>query len=504
MPWAPLLGNPTFATEIRTDILKELDKILKSAGFARSTRLTSFLRFAVESAIDGRSKQLKEYTFAVEVFGKDISFDQRMNPIVRVEARRLRSKLVRYYQGEGAHDPISIDLPTGSYVPTFSMRAFAPLSTVPVGQPDTCSLNQQDSYKAMEDASVLVLPFINMTSEREDSSRGKRSKVGRAAKPFTEHSDAYETYLKGLDCLRKWNRDGVRKAANYFVQALRKDPNCGPAYERLAEACFLPSGYGAFLPEEVISICKRAALKGLQSNNFLAEAHTLLALVMSHCEWQWEKASEEYRRALELDPYSRSVHFWYSWALTNTGRLNEAFEEIYSSLRLDPSWSLANAGLGRLFNTAYRFNQGIAQFRKVIELDPAFSYPHLMLGIAYAEQSLFAEALEECEKGMELSDGSPFSIAVLGYCNAMSGDRAEAYKALNQLEKQSIGGRIPSGLKALVYLGLSDKDRTLRYLKHCVEERCPVGPLNVGAFSKCLRSDRRFTKFLGEMNLADC
>ena len=111
-------------TPISGDSIRvHLEKILASPRFAQSGRLKRFLRFSVEEALAGRAENLKEYTLALEVFDKAASHDLGADPIVRVEARRLRARLKEYYETDGLGDPIRIDIPKGAYIPIFQRVA---------------------------------------------------------------------------------------------------------------------------------------------------------------------------------------------------------------------------------------------------------------------------------------------------------------------------------------------------------------------------------------------
>jgi hypothetical protein len=123
----------------------ELERILASEGFARSPRLSRFLRFAVDQAVEGRGDKLKEYVLGLEVFDKDQSFDPRTDTVVRVEARRLRSLLTEYYASRGRTDPLRIEVPKGGYQAAF---------------------RSQESVAAPgEVSSIAVLPFVNMSAD---------------------------------------------------------------------------------------------------------------------------------------------------------------------------------------------------------------------------------------------------------------------------------------------------------------------------------------------------
>lgn len=107
----------------REQVCAALDRVLASEPFTTAARSKDFLRFVVTETLDGRGTRLKGYSIAISVFGRSVDFDAQANPIVRVEARRLRQRLARYYAGRGRGDPVRIELPPGGYRPSFTARA---------------------------------------------------------------------------------------------------------------------------------------------------------------------------------------------------------------------------------------------------------------------------------------------------------------------------------------------------------------------------------------------
>lgn len=130
----------------RTTIRGHLQRVLGSEGFVRSERMRRFLGYVVEEALDGRADSLKEYGIGLEVFDRPTSFDPRTDPIVRVEARRLRSKLARYYATEGRGDRLRVELPKGTYVPRF--------------------VEAEQEVESRENT-VAVVPFANLSTDAE-------------------------------------------------------------------------------------------------------------------------------------------------------------------------------------------------------------------------------------------------------------------------------------------------------------------------------------------------
>ena len=170
--------NSAVATRVpgQAAVRRELQSILQSTTFAHSERLRNFLRFTVESTIDNRGCNLKEYTIGLEVYGKDSSFDPRIDPIVRVDACRLRKKLLEYYSKEGSNDALVIHLRTGTYVPEFNAAPdidsdVAPPVSMNVGaapctvRPSSGADNPTGRRSAVL---IAVLPFTNMSPDRND------------------------------------------------------------------------------------------------------------------------------------------------------------------------------------------------------------------------------------------------------------------------------------------------------------------------------------------------
>src|SRR5215471_14684116 len=145
-----LSSGPVNARVSKEAVLTQLGRILTSPIFSQSRRLTKFLQFVVTAGAQGDSERVKEYAIGVEVFDRGKDFDPRIDPIVRVQAAKLRSKLLEYYSIEGAQDPIVISIPKGTYAAVFE-------TSPGVAKP---SENVR--------ASIAVLPFVNMSKEPEN------------------------------------------------------------------------------------------------------------------------------------------------------------------------------------------------------------------------------------------------------------------------------------------------------------------------------------------------
>ena len=149
-------GRPAGAHPIPPETIRRaLDKIVASEAFTRSPRLTKFLRYIVEQTLAGRGSELKEYLLAIEVFNRKNGFDPRIDPIVRVEAGRLRRRLREHYRREGKHEEVRIECAKGSYAVMFRTAA-APAAKSEARKP-----------KRRECPAIAVLPFTDLSPERD-------------------------------------------------------------------------------------------------------------------------------------------------------------------------------------------------------------------------------------------------------------------------------------------------------------------------------------------------
>jgi TolB-like protein/Tfp pilus assembly protein PilF len=188
----------------------------------------------------------------------------------------------------------------------------------------------------------------------------------------TENVEAYQLYLQGLFYWNKWTEADLKKAADFFTQAVQKDPRYALSYAGLADTYSLLGDY-YLPPSEAWPKAKAAAMQALEIDDTLAEAHTSLALVKEHFEWDWTGADTEFRRAIELNPNSATAHHWYGDYLANMGRPEDGLRETRRAQELDPLSLIINSTLGWQLYLARRNDQAIEQLRKVLDIDAKFT-----------------------------------------------------------------------------------------------------------------------------------
>jgi len=326
----------------------------------------------------------------------------------------------------------------------------------------------------------------------------------RMAKSYTANPDAYQDYLKGRYWWNKRKEDGFNKGREYFQQAIEKDPTYALAYSGLADSYSLLAEYGFVAPKESYPRAKEAALKALEIDDTLAEAHASLAWVKTFYDWDRSGGEKEFKRAIELNPAYATAHFWHSLALASMGRSEEAIAEQKRALELDPLSLIINRVLGVDFYYARRYDQAIEQEKLTLEMDPNFAFVHMQLGEAYLQKSMYREGIAEFEKELVVSPRHPYALSGLGYAYAVAGRGAEAQKVLDQLNAISEQKYVPAISKVGVYVGLGDKEKAFEWVGKAYEDRS-IGSsftmMKLDPVYDPLRSDPRFADLLRRMNL---
>jgi Flp pilus assembly protein TadD len=304
---------------------------------------------------------------------------------------------------------------------------------------------------------------------------------------------AYEAYLKGRYFWNKRTGADFQKAVEYFTRATERDPAYAQAYSGLADTYALLGDweYGVLTPREAFPRAKAAAIKALQLDNMLGDAHTSLAFSLDGFEWDFKSADNEFRRGIELNPGYATAHHWYAWHLSLSGRNDDAIAEMKRAQNLDPLSLIINADLAELLLIAHFTDESIQQSRKTIELDPNFPLAHNQLGLAYLQRQRYDEATAELRKAVQLSGGSATCTANLARAFAVSGRRNQAVQLLDTLKKRSSDTQSSASEIAVVYAALGDVDQAMAWLERGYGERFNPGVLLRPGFD-ALRGDRRF------------
>ena len=314
--------------------------------------------------------------------------------------------------------------------------------------------------------------------------------------------EAYESYLKGRYFWNKRTADGLKVALAYFNQAIEEDPKYAQAYSGLTDTYALLGDwqYAVMTPKEAFPKAKAAAIKALELDSMLGEAHNSLAFVLDGFDWDFDAAGKEFRRAIELSPGYATAHHWYAWHLSLLGRYDEAIAEMRKAENLDPLSLIINADLAELLVLAHSYDESIRQSRKTIEMDPNFALAHNQLAQAYLQKHMYDEAVAELQKAVQLSGDSPTCIANLARAYVASGNRSEAVKLLGDLKKRSNPSYSNVSEIAMIYASLGNTDQAMNWLEKGYEERFNPGVLLRPGFDP-LRSDSRFQNLAHRIGL---
>jgi serine/threonine protein kinase/Tfp pilus assembly protein PilF len=336
------------------------------------------------------------------------------------------------------------------------------------------------------------------------------SKLGRENSTHRESPravvpEAYEAYLKGLYYSNQRTPESVKKSAEYFQQAIAKDPQYAPAYASLADFYYLASTYSILTPKESSPQARTLALKALELDSSLAEGHSAFAMVLT-AEYDWNAAETEFRRALELNPGSAQVHYRYGFSfLYPLGRYAEAISEMQQARQLDPLSLIINANLGGVYWGARQPDQAIQQCRKTLEMDPRFAPAHFNLAWAYQQKGMFDEAIKEMQTATANASDfgtNPQFLSQLARAYALAGKKAEALQTMAKLDELSKRAYVSSLDTATVYAALGEKDRAISELQHAYRDHDGrIAWIGTDQRFDGLRSDPRFQDLLHQMNL---
>lgn len=313
---------------------------------------------------------------------------------------------------------------------------------------------------------------------------------------------AYEAYLKGRFFLNKRTGEGLKRAIEYFGQAIETDPTYAAAFSGLADAYALAGDwkYGVLSPREAFLQAEAAATTALNLDESLGEAHASLAFALDLYAWNWDAAEAEYKRAIQLNPGYPTAHQWYSWHLMMMGRNREGILELRKAESLDPLSLIIGADLADALCVAHRYDEAVEQSKKILEIDPNFAIAHYELGQALAQKQMHDEAIAEFQRAIELSGHSGAFDSNLGYAYAASGRTEAAINIVNELEAGRDHNPSADADLALIYAALGDRDRALTSLNKAYEARFKASILLRPAFDP-LRSDPGFQDLLHRMGL---
>ncbi len=326
----------------------------------------------------------------------------------------------------------------------------------------------------------------------------------RIRKEPTNDLPAYQLFLQGRHCFIRYTNEGLRKAIDFFEEAVTRDPRYALAYanEALAWAELRESGeLGGLTVGEAYRRARTAAQKALELDPDLAEAHSALAVLHVVFEYDWAGAEREFTHALELNPNSADTYDYYGRMLASLGRFDESVAAQRRAQELDPLAHPVDVATALL--RAGRLGEAVAAAERAVEFEPSYSRGHSTLGWAYLKQGRSEEGVAELKKAVALSPGASLWLAQLGQAYALTGDEARAREILQQLEERSLRQPVPAYHLAYVHTGLGQHDQAVELLERAFAEGAGAVYGIKGSFLFApLRSHPGFKGLLAKMNLA--
>ena len=362
-----------------------------------------------------------------------------------------------------------------------------------------------DKYDTRSDDLLSVQGKITKQIAEQLKLRLTGEEQNKLDKHYTENSEAYELYLLGR---YHWNQrkvnavNAINQGIEYFQKAIAKDPKYALAYAGLADCYDALAWYSEQPPKNYYPKAKEYALKSLEIDESLAEAHTSLASVLTNFDWDWRGAEKNYQRAIELNPNYVTAHHWYARYLSWLGRHKEALEEAKRARELDPFSLIVSTNLAVALYHARRYDEARDQALHTLRMDDTFELAREVVGWCYETTGNYPEAIEQFEDLMKKT-GNRTLLANLADTYARSGDTTKARQTLDELKELSKKRYILPSDIALIHGALGEKDQAFIWLDKAYDDRDPgLLLLKIHPLWDCLRSDVQFARLLERLHFS--
>ena len=320
----------------------------------------------------------------------------------------------------------------------------------------------EDIFAIQDEISLAIVDKLKIELLGEEASR--------LVKRGTDDLEAYDLYMWGRFFWEK-RGEGLKRAVEYFGQAVEKDPSYAEAYAGIADSYNNLAFYGYMPSREAIPIARENAKKALEIDNTLADAHSALGYIHEFFDWNLSTAEREYKRAIELNPACTQAHYWYATLLLFTNRFPQALQQNEQAISVDPLSVHAHAQYGWNLIGMLEFDQAEEKLKRVLELNPDYVLAHWLLGWIYDLTSKDDEAIAKLQKAVELSGNNLWMLSTLGGAYGKVGRTAEAREVLAELRERSEHEYVQSFYFALVHGGLGELEETLTWLEKAYEDR---------------------------------
>jgi adenylate cyclase len=350
----------------------------------------------------------------------------------------------------------------------------------------------EDYDRRMEDVFEVQKEIATRVAE-ELRVKLQPKEMQRLEKKSTEKSTAFTLYLKGRYYWNERTEEGFGKAREYFEKAIEADPGYAQAYVGLADTYLLMAFQNLIASKEALRKAKYLALRALERDKMLGEAHTTLGYIYDNIG-DWKESEAEFKKAIDYNPSYSTAHFWYSILLTWLERHDEAIVEAKKAEELDPFSPSTIVAVGQALTYARRYDEAIEQLTRVIQANPDTYNPRFVLALAYLFKGEYARAHEEAKKSIAVSKTpTERTIASLGLAEAGLGHNVEARKILRDLEQR----HAQMILLANLHSSLGEREEAIRCLETGYQNgEAALGWITVIPYFDILRNDPRFVSLL--------
>jgi TolB-like protein/Tfp pilus assembly protein PilF/tRNA A-37 threonylcarbamoyl transferase component Bud32 len=315
---------------------------------------------------------------------------------------------------------------------------------------------------------------------------------------------AHEAYLKGRYYWNQRSPNDLKKAIEFFQQSINIDPTYALAYAGMAD-CYSVLGSwdtDALSPDDAFPKARAAAERALEIDSTLGEAHTSLAFIKHHYEWDWVGAEKEYRHAIALNPRDATAHHWFSHYLVAMGRFPESLAESRLALKLDPLDFVLNVHLGWHYLFARQSNEAVEALRRATGMNERHWIGHHYLGWAYEQLGRYSDAIPQLEMADSVSPGSGKVLAAVAHAYALAGRRSEAKRILGQLLVMKEQRYVSPYEIAVIHVGLGERDQAFEWLERAYQEHSSwLSYLNAESRLDPLHSNPRFADLVRRVGL---
>ena len=324
----------------------------------------------------------------------------------------------------------------------------------------------------------------------------------RLNRKTTTNKKAYDLYLKGRYFWNKRTEESLRSARDFFEQAILEDSNFALAYSGLADTFWIFGSYGFIRPKEAYPFAKQYALKALELDPDLAEAHCSLAEFLFRYDWDWTGSTKEFETSLKLNPGYATAHHWYAVVQAMFGNFDRAVKLMHKARELDPFSPVINWTLGYIYYYARQHDKAIEQFQYTLMIDSSFFRANIDIAMACVQKGMFQEAVSEMEKVIKGRSLTPWMLSSSGYVLGRAGRTEDAERVIQELLDSKRRPFVSNYGLSMVYLGLGNHEEALNWLERAHEEReDALTSIKVNPRLDPLRNQPRFQALIERMAL---